>query len=290
MIAARAMLERMWRFSIVVVAGCSLSDAAPTPSTTALKPLAIAGPYSSLKDSCMAAPPCGGTVMDDKTGNISKPPAKPECGAVLDPSNDVYANEPNGGRTPLLHAVGNAELRIGAVGCAVPAGLRYDHARYFMFIKRPDGWWRAGPLFDYNLNNKYCGLSLLIRWNDRTGRTFAGIQATESCVACIKQGSQDEVLEMMVRVETAGAKPIVFPPLVVGERNTVEPAKDKDPEVECKAVKDRFSMKETWPSDDELELAGPATWYAVRTVDGVIHVGLGDKDAPSTAGHYRFTR
>jgi hypothetical protein len=228
--------------------------------------------------------------MDEATGKVSKPPAKPECGVVLEPANDTFANEPNGGRTPLIHAVGNAELRVGAVGCAVPEGLRYDHARYFMFVKRADGWWRVGPLFDYNLNNKYCGGSLLIRWNDRPGRTFAGIMASEGCVACQKEGSQDQVLEMMVRVETTGAKPVVFPPLVVGERNTVEPMKSADPALDCKAVKDRFSMKESWPSDDELELAGPATWYAVPAVDGVIHVGLGEKGKPSTAGRYRFTR
>jgi len=290
MIAARAMLERMWRLSIVVVAGCSLSDAAPPSSATALKPLAIAGPYPSLKDSCMAASPCGGTVIDYKTGNITKPPAKPECGVVLDPTNDSYANEPGGGRTQLVHKVGDAELHVGAVGCAVPEGIRYDHARYFMFVKRADGWWRAGPLFDYNFNNKYCGGSLMIRWNDRPGRTFAGMMASEGCVACSKQGNEDSVIEMMVRVETTGAKPVVFPPLVVGERETIEAMKDKDPEVSCKPVKDRLSMKESWPSDDELDLAGPPTWYAVPTVDGVIHVGLGQKGAPSTAGHYRFTR
>jgi hypothetical protein len=279
----------MWRFSIVVVAACSSSDAAPT-AATALRPLAIAGPYPSLKDSCLAAAPCGDAI-DDKTGKPTKSTAKPECGVVLDPANDLYANEGNGKRTPLVHTVGGAELHVGAVGCAVPEGLHFDHARYSMFVKRADGWWRAGPLFDFDVNNKYCGGSLLIRWNDKPGRTFAGIMAGSSCVACTKQGSQDDAIEMMVRVETAGAKPVVFPPVVVGERYTVEPNKDKDPEVNCKPVKDRFSMKESWSSDDELELAGPASWYKVTTDDNVIHVGLGgDKTAPSTAGRYRFTR
>ena len=32
------------------------------------------------------------------------------------------------------------EIRIASVRCAIPRELRYDHLRYYVFVKCADGW------------------------------------------------------------------------------------------------------------------------------------------------------
>jgi hypothetical protein len=130
---------------------------------------------------------------------------------------------------------------------------------------------------------------MLLRWNDKPDRTFIGIAATLGCVACMKQGQEESTIELMVRVEPGKATPIVFPPLPVGERSSLTPDLDLTTGVDCKAAKSVTEMTESWPSDDELVLAGPATWALPDTSDGLLSIGLG-ASGTSTAGRYRFVR
>lgn len=292
-------------FVALLVVGCSTSRADPAPGAppasgaaapagdarvTEIRPLPIAGPFPSLADACRRALPCGGTQIDEKTGHVTRPPARPDCSAVLDPAKDENLGTASGDRAELVHGAGDREIQIGGVACAVPKGLRGSESRYHVFIKRPDGWWRSDPVFVFNYNDKYCAGSMMIRWNDQPGRTFAGLAATRTCLTCSKQGNEDDTLELMIRVETQGARPIVFQPLAVGERNTVTPDAQLSPGIDCKPSKHHVSMTESWSSADELVLTGPASWRDVPVQDGVIFIGLGQSGRPSTAGRYRFTR
>lgn len=263
---------------------------APAPFTgTVLQATAMIGPSPTLLEACKSTAPCGTTVYEEPL-KFSKPPLHADCRAVADPATDPNGSEPNGQGARLVHPTADGEIRLASATCAVPEGIRYDENRYYVFVKRADGWWRTStPLFTFYYNNKYCGGTLVARWNDRPGRTFLGLAATLGCLTCMKQGHGDETIEMMIRVETGGATPIAFPPLVVGERSVNTPD-NPSPDVECKASKRYLEMSETWPSDDDLVLTGPATWHAIARGDGGIAIGLGLPGEVSTAGTYRFAR
>jgi hypothetical protein len=271
------------------------SDAAPaTPipdalgaDVTVLHPLAMQGPYKTLLASCKAVPPCGSTDFDvaGMTADPSKP-GPPNCDVFAD---SQYVDE-NAMDAKLSHKTADGELRIGSAGCPVPKGLRYSQRIYFAFVKRADGWWRSAPLFTYNYNDKYCGGSMVVRWNEQTGRTFAGIAATLGCLACNKNGNQESTVELMVRFEPGTTSPIVFPPLPVGERDTVKPDDALDPQIDCKASKMAVEMKESWSSDDDLVLTGPATWAQIASDNSLMEIDLGERNKPSTAGKYHFAR
>src|SRR5258706_14644405 len=63
------------------------TQAAPTP----IRPLAMAGPYKTIDDSCAAARPCG--EIGDANGGAS-PATTPDCTAVSDPSRNPIATVP----------------------------------------------------------------------------------------------------------------------------------------------------------------------------------------------------
>jgi hypothetical protein len=256
----------------------------------AIRALPAAGPYPSLFAACEAAAPCGGTGFDRATEKITDPPAHPDCSAVGGAGPEYFEPNARSQGPELVHRVAGAELRIAPVACAVPRALHFDDARFYLFARRADGWWRSGPLFEVDTNNKYCGASAVVRWNAQPGRTFIGLAATSSCVACVKEGAEDETTEMMIRVETDGAAPVVFPPLVVGERDVLTPNADIDPQIDCKAKRTAISLAEHWPGPDDLVLTGPATWAAPLLEDGLLRLGFGRAGQPSPVGHYRFTR
>jgi hypothetical protein len=203
------------------------------------------------------------------------------------------ASSEKGQQQKLEHAVGDAELRIAAVRCAVPEGLRFDVQKYFAFVKRPDGWWRTdGPLFSYDFNNKYCGANMVVRWNDQPNRTFAGVAAGLGCLECRKNATTTSTPEMMIRFEPQRARPLVFPIIQVGSRTAFERMFDKpDPGdsdlVNCpKNSKHHTSLKETWSGDDELTLSGPALDVAGASAGNFSIDALG----ATGAGTYRFAR
>lgn len=283
--------------SMIDAGAPALTDAAPiavVALATEIKPLAIAGPYKTLLDSCMAARPCGFTDMD-QAGNLTKPPKQPSCEAALDPERDGIGTGPasmskNSSYSKLTHKTTDGEIRLGSVNCAVPKGLRYEHHEHYVFVHRADGWWRTElPLFTYDYNEKYCGGGSYVLWNDKPGRTIIGVAASLGCLTCAKQGSREDLLELMLRVETGGTRPIVFAPLPVGARTQVtlndpdSPSKD-DPE--CKPTRSAVSMKENWVSDDEVILEGAGG--AGGPLEGPFAMGAGHK--PASAGRYRFTR
>jgi hypothetical protein len=273
-------------------------DAAPAidPDVTPIMPLAVVGPFKTVLDSCRSARPCGFTEMDSR-GRESKPPSRPDCAAVVDPSagiasrmlpQDMQSRSPEA--TPkVVHKIAGGEIRLASVRCAVPEGLRYEHAEYYVYVQRSDGWWRTdAPVMTYNYNEKYCGGGMYIRWNDKPTRTIAGIAASFSCLTCSKQGDYEDVLELMLRIETAGVKPLVFAPLPVGARHKqapFEPPTPDDPDP-CPASAFAMSMKETWVSDDEVILDGKG-----GSGGPLEHI---DMAAPpqqgAAAGRYRFIR
>ena len=265
------------------------------PNTILLAPVAMDGPYKSANEACEQAQPCGFTDMTAQ-GIPSKPATVASCPALrssdfLDP-NSVDPNPTGLGidMAQLSHTAKGMELRIGSQSCAEPKGLRGEEDIYYMFVERADGWWRSEPLWKWSYNDKYGDGTMRVRWNDaKPGRTFVGVMAGENDLVCMKQGSQSSTLEMMIRVESGTKTPIVFAPLVVGERFSVQPMQDLAGE-NCKASKSATEMDEHWSSDDDLELTGPGAWRGLRTDGGILEIRFTDDDQPSTAGHYRFTR
>lgn len=288
----------MRALALLLAAGCSAAAAAPD-DVTQIKPVAMAGPYKTVLESCRAARPCGFLDMDDR-GNERKPATRTDCDAVVDPSIGIASRTVPvtmiGGKADSAPKVthklpaGGGEIRIASVTCAVPKGLRREHAEYYVFVQRADGWWRTEqPLWTYDYNDKYCGGGMYIIWNDKPARTIAGIAASFACLACSKQSTREDIVELMLRVETAGAKPLVFPPLPVGARskNTVDgsPGKD-DTEPDCKPLAKARSQKENWLSDDEVELSG--TDGVGGPLDRTFEVN--GRIQPAAAGRYRFVR
>jgi hypothetical protein len=265
------------------------------PNTILLSPVAMDGPYKSANEACEHAHPCGFTDMTEM-GRYTNPSTKTSCPALrnsdyADPnSTDPSPNSRGINMAQLSHKSKDLELRIGSQSCAQPKGMRSEQDIYYMFVKRSDGWWRSEPLWQWSYNDKYGGGSMLVRWNDaKPGRTFVGVMAVEDDLACDKQGYAHSTLELMIRVEPGKKAPVVFAPLVVGERSAIEPT----PELagsDCKASKHSAELDEHWTSDDDLELTGPGTWRGFRSDAGVLEIGLGGDDKPSSVGHYRFTR
>lgn len=266
------------------------SSAVADPVT--LTPVAMDGPYKSQHEACVHATPCGGTQIDAKDPfKFVKPPKVATCAEF-----DINGSDGNGKNTRLDHTAGDLAIRIASQSCAVPAGIRWDHNIYYMYVKRADGWWRSAPLWQFHYNEKYESGSMLIKWNDQPGRTFAGILAQLNSLACMKYGSSSSTVELMVRVEAGTNSPIVFAPLVVGERFSREIDKDNPPEpgsdrFDCTPIKKSFELGEKWSGDDDLELTGPATWFGLKSVDGTIEIVVDDtRKQPSSAGSYRFSR
>jgi hypothetical protein len=276
------------KLALVLLLASSSAFADPVTLT----PVAMDGPYKSQHEACVHATPCGGTQIDAKDPfKFVKPPKVATCGEF-----DINGSDVNGKKTQLDHTAGDLAIQIASQSCAVPAGIRWEHNIYYVFVKRADGWWRSAPLWQFNYNEKYEGGSMLIKWNDQPGRTFAGVMAQVNSVACMKHGSSSSTVEMMVRVEAGTKSPIVFAPLVVGERFSREIDKGNPPEpgsdrFDCKPIKKSFELDEKWSSDDDLELKGPATWFGLKSVNGAINIIVDDTTKKSSsAGTYRFSR
>jgi len=276
----------MRALALVLVAGCSAAAAAPPDDVTELKPVAMAGPYKTLIEGCRAARPCGALDFDDH-GDPTNPPAEPNCSAVVKPSLGVAS-----GSAKVVHrlAGGAGEIRIASVTCAVPPRERLEHAEYYVFVQRGDGWWRTEtPLWTYAFDDKYCGGGMYITWNDKPTRTIADIAASYGCVACGKQAEREDIVELMLRVEPSGPTPLVFPPLPVGARTkvTVVGSPDKDSmDPDCKPHAKLRSQNESWLSDDIVELSG--TGGVGGPLDSTFDIS--GRIQPAAAGRYRFVR
>lgn len=285
------------RDAAVAVAAADAPAPASPPDTTVLTPVAMDGPYKSVAEACDHAAPCGFTAMTD-AGDFTKPATKTSCPALesnqyIDPNS--ARPEPGIGldMAQLSHASKELELRIGSESCAEPKGMRGEHDIYFMFVKRADGWWRSAPLWQWSYNDKYGAGTMLVRWNDQPGRTFAGIAAGLSELTCDKRGDEQSTLELMVRVEPGTTAPVVFAPLVVGERSQLDPVDERlgfAEGSECKSSKHRDELTERWSTPDDLELTGTAMWQGARRDDHGLYIGFTGDRAPSSAGRYRFTR
>ncbi len=273
----------MMRHAVLVLLCAKVAAADPTP----VSPVAMAGPYKSLEQACVKATPCGGTEVAKGTlVDFIKPRKAAVCALATDPNGETLDGKPS----RLDHKVGDMTIQIASQSCAVPDELRWEHSVYYVFVKRADGWWRSAPMWQWKYNDKYEAGMMYVKWNDQPGRTFAGIAATHSSLACMKNGNVTETIELMLRVEAGTKSPIVYPPLVVGERWSLE-AFNVPSDIDCKPSKKTFELAETWSGADELELAGPATWFGTHSVDGALDILL-DNSAltPSAAGHYHFQR
>lgn len=279
---------------LVADAAVVTPDAGLPPNTTVLAPVAMDGPYKTIAEACHHAKPCGFTDMDDQ-GRERSPATKTSCPA-LESSQFVDPNaedpRPNGkgiNMAQLSHRSKDLELRIGSQSCAAPKGIRSEHDIYFMFVKRAEGWWRSVALWQWSYNDKYANGTMLVKWNDQPGRTFAGIAAGTSEVTCNRQGYEHDTLELMVRVEPGTTTPIVYAPLIVGERTQLDPIEELAPQ-DCKKSRSATELTEHWSSDDDLELTGAATWNKAPFDNGVLTIWLLGDRVPSSVGHYRFTR
>lgn len=284
----------------IVVDAPVVSDAPPAITTIDVPTLAVAGPYPTLEASCAAARPCGATALDAQSNQIN-PPATPDCSAVLDPSTDLIRTIPrsfnvSGGDAELVHAVPGGELRIGGVRCAVPKQMRGESSEHYVFLKRADGWWRTQtPVFEHSYNEKYCSGSMYVLWNVKAARTIIGLAGARACLGCGKQMMDEQVSELMLRVETGGPKPRVFAPLPVGTRFLVwdelhidNPGRSKT-DADCKVGATATSLKEKWPSDDEVILEGPAA-AAGGPLTTMFTMGYLEIAQLARPGHYRFPR
>jgi hypothetical protein len=293
----------MMRATLLAATACSAANAtpAPDPAPILVRPVAMFGPYKSVLAACTGVKPCGFRELeyrgpDDAWGHLTKPATKTSCPAIASGEDgDPHAALPDySGMAALIHHAKpiGLDLRIASQHCDVPDGLREARDIYYVFVKRADGWWRTAPLWQWDYNDKYGGGTMLVRWNDRPGRTFVGVAAGETFgAACGKQGAESDTLELMFRIEPGDKQPIVFGPLVVGERYQLELYPNPDDRAkECKNTKHADELVERWLGDDELELTGPATWREVSVEDGVLRIGLGDRKTPSSIGRYRFTR
>src|SRR4051812_298527 len=135
--------------------------AAPAALPTELHSMKMDGPYKSAVEACRHARPCGFTDMNDK-GVYSKPPKTPDCGPIADASLDI-ARPDNPAQLSSKAPFG--DVRLGSVRCSVPRGMRFEHAEYYMFVRRDDGWWRSEPLYSADYNEKYCAVATVVRWN-----------------------------------------------------------------------------------------------------------------------------
>jgi hypothetical protein len=268
------------------------SDAGVPPGTAVLQPVGMAGPFATLADACHSAKPCGFTDMD-AAGHMTHPATKTSCPSIESADrSDPNAADPNTGAVArVAHTAGGMELRIGSQHCDVPQGIRGEQDIYFMFVKRADGWWRSDALWQWDYNDKYTSGSMIVRWNDQPGRTFAGIAAAVNELVCNAGANARTSDELMVRVEQGTARPLVWGPLVVGRRHEVALLGPPDPGTDCRPEKQSQEMTETWASPDDLELAGSATWPSIKRPDGVLAIGWRfPGDEPSSAGTYRFVR
>jgi hypothetical protein len=264
-------------------------DAAVLDPATALRPVAMAGPYKSILDACHHASPCGFTDMDAR-GNEIAPATETHCpGLEQDGSFDFNGNTPDGrGQATLAHRGNGIDWQIASQHCDAPQGLRDWQDVYYMFAHRADGWWRSAALWRWQYNDKYCGGSMATRWNDQRGRTFLGVAAGNTCLTCNKQANDTATFEMMVRLEPGDTLPTVFAPLVVGERFAVDTL--NEPGSDCQLGHSATELAEHWPADDELELTGSASWPVPARDNGVLVIGGFGNPGPSTVGRYRFTR
>ena len=271
-----------------------MGDAAASPAVTQVKPVGMAGPFSTMDDACESAKPCGFTDIDPKTGAEIKPPKLASCPALEPESSghtDPNANDPrpNGPKVELRHTSGALALQIVSQHCAEPDGSRGESDVYYMFVKRADGWWRSDPLWEWSYNDKYNAGSMTVRWNDQPGGTFVGVGAGLHDLACDSNADAVTTEELMVRVEAGSARPLVWGPLVVGQRHEVTPYDKSDPK--CKASKTAQELTEHWTSPDELELTGSAKWASLEKRDGILQIGWHFHDPqPSSAGSYKFIR
>ncbi len=284
---------------LVIDAAPAPSDAPPPITMIDVPTLAVAGPYPTLEASCAAARPCGFTAVDAQQNPIT-PPTTPDCSAVLDPGQDETSKVPasynDGSHAELVRSVPGGELRIGGVRCSIAKGERGDHSEHYVFLKRADGWWRTvAPVFEHSYNEKYCTAGMYVLWNVKAARTILGIAGARECVSCGKQMMSSDASELMLRVETTGAKPRVFAPLPVGTRITVwdqfhfdDPTRSKT-DVDCKVGTTATSMKEKWPTDDEVILEGPAAATGGPETK-MFTMGSLSIDRLARPGHYRFPR
>lgn len=275
-------------------AAIAVTPAIP-PNTFMLSPLTMDGPYASANEACQHAKPCGFTDINEK-GDFIKPQIKTSCPALassefVDPNaTDPSPKSMGINMAQLAHTSKDLQLRIGSQSCAAPKGIRAEHDIYYMFVKRADGWWRSEPLWQWRYNDKYESGTMLVRWNDQPGRTFAGIAAGLDALECSKQGYSHSTLELMVRVEPGTKTPVVFAPLVVGERFALEPMEPVAQGIDCKASKRSTELTEHWSSDDDLELTGAGSWSGVHADGSLLEIGFFGEPKPSSVGHYRFTR
>ncbi|MFT3696768.1 MAG: hypothetical protein QM831_26740 [Kofleriaceae bacterium] len=249
-----------------------------------VEPLTLAGPFTSAQAACESAKPCGFTDLDPKTLKETKPQKKTVC------KLDFAPDGPDAGS--LEHKGNGLTMRIAAQTCAVPEGIRDSHHIYYVLVKQGDSWYRTTPLYQWDYNDKYGGGESKVRWNDRKGHTFIGLQLQRTELACGKNGQTTETLEMMLRVDPGDKAPIVFSPLLVGERWKLESFGDTGPDCEGKPI--TISLDEKYAdNDDSLELTGVDKWYPTITSKetGILEVGVTSDPKTKVAspvGKYHF--
>lgn len=266
---------KLWMAVIALATTTASADPIALPSTP------MAGPFKSAKAACLAAPACGGTVFDEKTGAIGGPTGKPQCAywPEVEPGDPPEA--------PAATTLASKGALLASVSCAAPRGLRHHEEQYYLFLKTAAGWWRA-PVFSFNYNDKYCGEEITATWQTRGARRIARVRASIGCVACGKQGTQSDALDLMIIADPSQAAPVVYDPLITGQHERQERDSDGADDVACPTIKKDVVLATKWTDPHTLVLSGRATWkQTTRTTSGVL-LQLGPGRGASSAGTYKL--
>jgi hypothetical protein len=239
----------------------------------------MAGPFTSAKAACLAAPACGGTDYNEKTGAIGGPTGTTRCPYWP----EVEPGDPPAAPTETTLATKGALL--ASVLCAAPRGIRSWEERYYLFIKTAAGWWRA-PVFSFGYNDKYCGEELTATWETRGAKRIARVRTSVGCVACNKQGNESEDLDLLIIADPSKATPVLYDPLITGQHERQQLDPDGATDVECPTIKKDVVLKTTWTDPQTLVLTGAKTWKKTTRTKAGVQLRFSPGRAPSSAGTY----
>jgi len=251
----------------------------------------MAGPYATPLAACQAAPPCGFTRLDPRTGQDVDPATAPLC-QLFEPGHIDPDSIDERGQSRVETATATGEVLFRAIPCASPPELRGQTTNYHAFVRRADGWWRSAPLIVLGYNDKYCGGRLAAAWEPRGTHLVARVAAEVSCLACGKQGDETTGYDLLVAIDQAGTAPATYGPLVTGEHTEqrLRPDGDLQRGETCPHETFAATLVERWPDPDTVVLTGPARWHALPTDAPGFLVWRARGEARSSIGTYRLVR
>jgi len=251
----------------------------------------MAGPYPTALAACQAAPPCGFTRLDPKTGQDVAPATAPRC-QLFEPGHIDPDSLDDHGQSQIETTTSSGDVLFRAIPCTSPPELRGQTTNYHAFVRRADGWWRSAPLIVLGYNDKYCGGRLAATWDPHGVHLVARVAAEVSCLTCGKQGDETTGYDLHVAIDQAGTAPATYGPIVTGEHAEQQLRADGNLARGETCPHETFTatLAERWPDPDTLVLTGPARWHALPTDAPGFLVWPARGQARSSVGTYRLVR